>query len=362
MRLNMERVARGRQGDESRDRSKVLGPSRDFSPIYCGKTTCIAGGDLCRRRSGMTPSISLGSATSSKRLRRPTTLIAVLSGILLVPASGPAGAVTVVGSGSPPQAGTVFVNGGTGQGTPGDCKYSGPATSSILGSCQSDSLSTTLTVGDSVDSGTFSASVKKTYNPSLQVSAQYNGDSGANLFVEASATYSVTVFDLLAPLLGSSVTLDIVGSFTVTDPASGGDIVIGSDYYTFTGPSSGSSVSFIGSNQLLVSTETSGTKSFDDKYETVAGQTYTLNLYADLSMNEQECCSSDQLVTVKLDPIVSIDPATPNASDFSLVFSSGFGPSGSVIPEPSTWTMMLIGFASFGFAGYRASRRTVAAS
>ena len=29
------------------------------------------------------------------------------------------------------------------------------------------------------------------------------------------------------------------------------------------------------------------------------------------------------------------------------------------IPEPSTWAMMLLGFAGLGFAGYRASRRSV---
>jgi PEP-CTERM motif len=32
------------------------------------------------------------------------------------------------------------------------------------------------------------------------------------------------------------------------------------------------------------------------------------------------------------------------------------------VPEPSTWGMMLIGFAGIGFAGYRASRRTAAAA
>ncbi len=32
----------------------------------------------------------------------------------------------------------------------------------------------------------------------------------------------------------------------------------------------------------------------------------------------------------------------------------------SVVPEPSTWAMMLIGFAGLGFAGYRTSRRTPA--
>ena len=32
--------------------------------------------------------------------------------------------------------------------------------------------------------------------------------------------------------------------------------------------------------------------------------------------------------------------------------------SAPVVPEPSTWAMMLLGFAGLGFAGYRASRRT----
>jgi hypothetical protein len=32
------------------------------------------------------------------------------------------------------------------------------------------------------------------------------------------------------------------------------------------------------------------------------------------------------------------------------------------VPEPSTWAMMLIGFAGLGFAGYRASRRESAAT
>jgi len=32
------------------------------------------------------------------------------------------------------------------------------------------------------------------------------------------------------------------------------------------------------------------------------------------------------------------------------------------VPEPSTWAMMLAGFAGLGFAGYRASRRGVAAA
>ena len=34
---------------------------------------------------------------------------------------------------------------------------------------------------------------------------------------------------------------------------------------------------------------------------------------------------------------------------------------GSAVPEPSSWAMMMLGFAGLGLAGYRASRRTSAA-
>ena len=30
------------------------------------------------------------------------------------------------------------------------------------------------------------------------------------------------------------------------------------------------------------------------------------------------------------------------------------------VPEPSTWAMMILGFASLGFAGYRVSRKAAA--
>jgi hypothetical protein len=34
----------------------------------------------------------------------------------------------------------------------------------------------------------------------------------------------------------------------------------------------------------------------------------------------------------------------------------------TTVPEPSTWAMMLLGFAGLSFAGYRASRRDAAAA
>jgi hypothetical protein len=38
-----------------------------------------------------------------------------------------------------------------------------------------------------------------------------------------------------------------------------------------------------------------------------------------------------------------------NANGANLLFNSA-------IPEPSTWAMMLIGFAGLGFAGYRRAK------
>jgi hypothetical protein len=63
-----------------------------------------------------------------------------------------------------------------------------------------------------------------------------------------------------------------------------------------------------------------------------------------------------------IDPYFSIDPSTPDAQDYQIFLSAGvenIGPAGAV-PEPSTWVMMLIGFAGLGFAGWRTSRKTTA--
>jgi hypothetical protein len=43
-------------------------------------------------------------------------------------------------------------------------------------------------------------------------------------------------------------------------------------------------------------------------------------------------------------------------------FNAAFSLSGSTIPEPSTWAMMLLGFAGLGYAGWRRARQVRAAS
>jgi hypothetical protein len=53
----------------------------------------------------------------------------------------------------------------------------------------------------------------------------------------------------------------------------------------------------------------------------------------------------------------SVDPIFDVPVGYTLYLSPGIE-NGSV-PEPSTWAMVLMGFAGLGFAGYRASRKSV---
>jgi len=61
-------------------------------------------------------------------------------------------------------------------------------------------------------------------------------------------------------------------------------------------------------------------------------------------------------------PITTIQFELTSASDDTANdFAIGAVSLETAVPEPSTWAMLLLGFAGLGFAGYRASRRTAVA-
>jgi PEP-CTERM motif len=65
-----------------------------------------------------------------------------------------------------------------------------------------------------------------------------------------------------------------------------------------------------------------------------------------------------------LDPYFSIDPSNADAGAYLILTSPGIGNTPAT-PEPSTWAMMLLGFAGLSWAGWRRGRiaaRTAGAS
>jgi PEP-CTERM motif len=54
---------------------------------------------------------------------------------------------------------------------------------------------------------------------------------------------------------------------------------------------------------------------------------------------------------------VGTDIVGPNSDNVTPTFNAAFSLNGALIPEPSTWAMMLLGFAGLGFAGYRQARK-----
>jgi hypothetical protein len=88
---------------------------------------------------------------------------------------------------------------------------------------------------------------------------------------------------------------------------------------------------------------------------TVDGYTLTgsdlMSMYGALGIGSQGSPKDNQLVRITgLAPFTEVEfSSTRNAFEFSLG-----------APEPSTWAMMLVGFAGLGFLGCRGSRRTAA--
>jgi len=74
-----------------------------------------------------------------------------------------------------------------------------------------------------------------------------------------------------------------------------------------------------------------------------------------ITNNPIETCSNTTPATyiAGIDPGVIVDPALTADGDYVLTMSAGLEPSATTAPEPSTWAMMLLGFAGLGFAGYR---------
>ena len=99
---------------------------------------------------------------------------------------------------------------------------------------------------------------------------------------------------------------------------------------------------------------------FNVNANTIYEITMYLNIDLDLSAETPSTIDKGYFFGASgaVDPLITL--SGPDASSYTLLLSPGIGDSPTSVPEPSTWDMMLLGFAGLGYAGYRASRKSAA--
>jgi hypothetical protein len=91
---------------------------------------------------------------------------------------------------------------------------------------------------------------------------------------------------------------------------------------------------------------------------TVSSLFFNVNYF--IEMNVTALAQLSGTATTFLDPYLSLDPDLM-AQGYTILVSDGIGNTPTVnaaVPEPSTWAMMILGFAGVGFMAYRRRAKT----
>lgn len=108
------------------------------------------------------------------------------------------------------------------------------------------------------------------------------------------------------------------------------------------------------SDNLIVAGDALTTQKFDDTntYNLLANHLYSLSLYGNLAAGSAGNLGGGTVtISAFLDPTFTV--VGDNAKAYTLNFSPLVGNDVGAVPEPSTWAMMILGFAGLGFMAYR---------
>jgi hypothetical protein len=110
------------------------------------------------------------------------------------------------------------------------------------------------------------------------------------------------------------------------------------------------------SNSMSPGSPLTQTTPFSSVFTLIPGAIYEVDLIAQASASSLGPDLATALAAA--DPFFGIDPNTPNFAGYSFQFSPGLLDGVSAVPEPSTWAMMILGFAGIGFMGFRRTRKS----
>jgi hypothetical protein len=174
------------------------------------------------------------------------------------------------------------------------------------------------------------------------------GSASVTADVEASPAPSPTVSpstsaSLTTAGLGAIGALELRYYFEATGPS--GSLLINVNASGSTSPLNAGEDAFIvqqfspySPNGLFIGSPTQGAWTISNEYSFDANTIYQVSLQVEATAGG----------SAYIDPTFSIDPAY--ASNYSLTFSAGIA---NAVPEPSTWAMMILGFAGIGFMACR---------
>jgi PEP-CTERM motif len=243
---------------------------------------------------------------------------------------------------------------------------SGPGINGVNGCCIGESSSaisnqfgTTSVSTTSVDGGSGQAAFTASTSPSALATINLQAgpsNAPASGYIGGAASGAVTYYFEVLSSQNRHVTLDVTAAGGIS--ASGSMLnIINDSAISMLLIDRGYSTQALGFGLQLGLNEkvgtigvplTSATWSVTDKFFTVStNQIYTVTLYTYVSANVY--FGSNALISSFVDPTFTIDPATSDIGQLDLIFSSNIG----AVPEPSTWAMMILGFAGVGFAAYR---------
>jgi PEP-CTERM motif len=233
-----------------------------------------------------------------------------------------------------------------------------PFTQVNAGATQQSQFSTgtnAVTITNPVTGGTEGASATVNVQPSPSESASATVIGGGTASAQAQLSDYFFVTPISSAPAGTPVSLIITASGAVTQAAASlntAQLYFGNNVGTTL---IGSACTGGGSNSC-VANGLANTSSFSiaDTVTTTVGVQNLLTLDLFVNANTLGLQTNDSQSGF-IDPVVSF--ANPNdALLYQLVFAPGVGNVGAV-PEPSTWAMLLLGFAGIGFMAYRRKTR-----
>jgi len=276
----------------------------------------------------------------------------LLFGAALVLPTAPAGAITVAVSDAT-FSGSIFVGGTP---PPGSLCCTGTTTTTTTPGTISNSY-TNYAGSISTSSLTGNAAV-----PSITTSVSSGGVTGVS---ESNASETLTYYVHLSGPAGFAP-VDFISNGTVFSnniangvlgtSSSSAALTIAGGYYLGTAQSVNGAITLHSQTGALASgTITAGpaANSFimDGSIQTFGGSSFQVVMSSEVST--QMTGQPTGLASTYFDPFFFIDPTFAAANPgYSLSFSSGIG-NVSPVPEPSTWAMLILGFAGIGFMAYR---------